>query len=887
MSKPVVKLGAAALLVYAAWSGAWAAAPDGGTAAATTTAPAAAPPNTWIKLDVSKTGGRRQPLFLYASGLKKFILAGGVQGSGYGTIARHYDTEEFDLAAVKWANAYPAGLEQGRPASGPLDEEYAKAREKHGYNGSKGPFYMDGEQFRIVAGGQWAGLATGSFAWCYVPEDGRIYLSPGKWMYVYDTVKRTWQDLQTPPRGHAHAWGSMCYDPVNREIVHVGGGSGSAEVSTWVYSIARNEWRKLDFGSARFKQLGDEARGLCWQVKTLLGRCANRHALTETPAEAKVNLSSEAVTLGAAAEALAAAIARAELSPGERTAGNMAAQRLAAAVAALKAAAPSLAGAIAPRQIAAVRAIRERCEQVMDALAAEPPGRARSQMVFDPLRRKIVLFGGDGLDRTLSDTWLYDCATRVWEQRFPARVPAPRAGHTLAWLPKAGTIVLAGGYSRVPLAQEIWTYDTAANAWTRLLRAAAGADVPVPSLIQLGAVNEDDLLVCVTTLGSDTLVTWGCRIDPAAAAADDPAEGAVAAGSYTWQTIDPATWEKEAPDPAPARKFLDELPPNQWTAWTFPRYAPGARNRWGTSAYDSDRHQVLLWGGGHATSHENDVAHFSLRGGFWTIGYHPDAPIEPVYASQPTELSFRDRAHVPMHAYKSYTYDPTAGRMFYLNRAYNPLAREWEPQPVAGLEHRGCMNTHLRPTPAGAIAYSDRGLFRYSAASNAWVRLPWSGPKPARGGWCDGPCLVYDSKRDCLWMAYDKEMFKYDFASGAAEKIAIAKPAALDQYIFRGGEAVYLPEADLILAMCPLARPDGQFSSYAWSPGDRKFYWVDLPFVEGGKPVIFKDKPFSYSDALAYDPALKVAVLNNSSAHKVWALRFDRQSAGLREMRDE
>jgi len=120
---------------------------------------------------------------------------------------------------------------------------------------------------------------------------------------------------------------------------------------------------------------------------------------------------------------------------------------------------------------------------------------------------------------------------------------------------------------------------------------------------------------------------------------------------------------------------------NQWTTFSFPRYAPGSRNRWGTSAYDTDRHQFLLWGGGHSTSHENDVAHFSVLGGFWTVGYHPDDPIERVYASQPVSISFRNRPHVPMHAYRAYTYDPSVGKMFYFDRAYDPLAREWLPDP--------------------------------------------------------------------------------------------------------------------------------------------------------------------------------------------------------------
>jgi hypothetical protein len=240
-----------------------------------------------------------------------------------------------------------------------------------------------------------------------------------------------------------------------------------------------------------------------------------------------------------------------------------------------------------------------------------------------------------------------------------------------------------------------------------------------------------------------------------------------------------------------------------------------------------------------------------------------------------------------MHAYKAYTYDPTAKKMFYLDLAYNPLVREWEPGRVPGLEHRGCMDTHLKATPAGAIAYSDKGLFRYQAASHAWVKLPWEGPKPVRGGWCDGPCMIYDSKRNCLWMAYDKDIFKYDFATGTSEKIAFVKPNVLDEWIFPGGEAVYLPDADLILAMCPLKRADGKVSSYVWDPKDGEFYWVDLPFVDGGKPVEFKNKPFSYSDALAHDPKLNVAILNNSSAHKVWALRFDLKTARLEEMKDE
>ncbi len=100
----------------------------------------------------------------------------------------------------------------------------------------------------------------------------------------YDVKARTWHDLEAKPRDKCKLWGSMCYDPVNKEILHSGGDGGSNEISTWTYSIEKNEWRKLEFGSARFNELHTKAKKLCWQAKTLLERAeceghAYRHQL--------------------------------------------------------------------------------------------------------------------------------------------------------------------------------------------------------------------------------------------------------------------------------------------------------------------------------------------------------------------------------------------------------------------------------------------------------------------------------------------------------------------------------------------------------------------------------------------------------------------------------
>ena len=870
-----------------------------------------APSNTWVKVLEMKTGGREQPIFVYAAQAKKFVLATGIPhefGQGADAVKpRHYDTEELDLSLSKWINAYPPGLEQGRPESGPLGESYSKQRSEQSYLGGGiqpfyrgtdrgSPFYKDGDAVRLGAGGQWLDAKTYG-EYCYAPVGGKggtVFAYMWDRTIAYDVAARTWKDMEAKPREKCRIWGSLCYDSVNNELLHAGGDGGTADISTWVYSIEKNEWRKLECGSAKIKELLARSRDLCWQAKTLVGRCASRHGLAETAAEAKVDLPGEAAKLAAAIKGFADEVAAAGLSGSEKTAAEVAVKRLNAAIAAARTTGPTLVSPITPVKLTAVRAVRELIEQVEDALSPEPPGRAHSQIALDTVSNKIVLFGGDGLDRVLSDTWIYDCKTRTWEQRFPAKSPVPRAGHIMAWLPNARKIVMSGGYSKVPLPQEVWTYDVGANEWNALLTMPlAGRTSPnSPYLLdrdykeyQMGAVADGDVLICYQVLPYHAQAVWACKVDPTKPAAGSEAVLTVAPGSYVYNVLDPAIWEKVAqPDPAATRKTLAELPVNQFTTLKFPKYAPGANNRWGTTTYDTDRHQFLFWGGGHGTSRDDDVSHFSVLGGFWSIGYLTDEPIERVYATQPTPLSFRDRVHVPVHAYRAYAYDPTAGKMFYFDRAYDPLVREWIPTPYPGLEHLGPMQSQLKATPTGVVCLSTKGLYRFDAKAGKFSKLPWTGPLPG-DVWCDGTCLTYDSKRNCLWIAQKDAMYKYDFVTGASEKIAPAKsnrPTGVDWLI--NIESVYLPDADLILAMKLVKRADGRLVNYAWDPKENKFYWVELKYVDNGKDVDFKDNPFSWQEATAYDPGLKIVLLNNCSAFKVWALKFDRASAKLTEV---
>ncbi len=432
-----------------------------------------------------------------------------------------------------------------------------------------------------------------NYEFAFVPDGGKVYAYVYNKTICYDPVARAWEETGAKPRTSCRIWGSMCYDPVNKEILHSGGDGGSAAIGTWVYSIASNEWRKLEFGSPQRSELTAKAKDLRWQAKTLLGACCNRFAVSETEAESKADLAARAAELAATAAKFRGEVTAAGLAGTEKAASEAAAQRLDAAAAALKVSGPTLAGKATQENIAAIRAVRVIFEQVVDALAVEPPGRARLQSAYDPVHKKIVIFAGDGLDRVLSDTWVYDCATRTWEQRFPPKAPSPRAGHVLAWLPKSGRIVLAGGYSRVRLPHELWTYDVAANEWKLLLhvpiqKVQSGRETftispGCPRMgMQAGAVNEDDVLVCAS-LPADNygrgLVTWACKVNPARVDEDGTASNGVASGSYTFNAIDPADWEKAAqPDAEKMRQTYRDMPVNQWTALKFPRYAPGAES---------------------------------------------------------------------------------------------------------------------------------------------------------------------------------------------------------------------------------------------------------------------------------------------------------------------
>lgn len=101
-----------------------------------------------------------------------------------------------------------------------------------------------------------------------------------------------------------------------------------------------------------------------------------------------------------------------------------------------------------------------------------PPRRFGHAMAYDAVRQRVVMFGG----RTnagvvfLQDTWEWDGTD--WTPFTPAHAPSNRMGHSMAFDPNLGRVVLFGGLQLFgPFRNDTWAWD--GTDWTQLAPATA------------------------------------------------------------------------------------------------------------------------------------------------------------------------------------------------------------------------------------------------------------------------------------------------------------------------------------------------------------------------------------------------------------------------------
>jgi len=769
-------------------------------------------PNEWVAVEKHGAGRRSLGGLVYLPKEKSWALMLGVQGAWNDRGPWCYDEQTFSLEDRRWKNRFPPG-KGWEPEVGPCKNvpgvRYGQL--------TKGRLGLSEARF----------LAYTQYA---LDTDSRlVYAFVNRMFLVYDPAARTWRDLKA--KGHPSTgsrfslkWGSLCYDAVNKEFVLFGGNNGASEFNdtrTWIYSPAKNEWRRLKFKSALLDGLRTKAKALRAESQRLYGACMNRYFKTELSAEGKVKLGELARALGAKIETLAKEL-EGKGTGHQKTQCGWAAADLKRAGALLA----KIGNAPNPDALKAGLAAKRALRRAEYTLLTEPPPRAHSQMVYDPVTRKIVLFGGDRLDMLYADTWVYDCKTRKWQERRPATSPSPRAGHAFLYLPESKKLALVGGYQfdaqtgywgalYKQLPMQAWTYDASADKWglikawdQKFGRGAKPGPTTPPRFMgskgagMVAAAGEGDVVLALS-FEDRTTVTRACKLDAARADTAGTARLGAKPGTVEWRTgpYDPDWYlAGAAPSEAPFQAALKAVPANKWTVVTSRKTTllPRQNRDWGTAVLDPDRQAIYRWSGGHSAHCGSDIPVFSLRAGRYHQKYPPAFPLEGIGScgSQPSRGTFLGQPWISAHTYHSYAYDPTSRKMICCGHnsfsyAFDPASSTWthKPQPSGkdprrGMDRDNFYTLTLCTARKGVYAWTRFGtLFKYDGKSDTWSQLKVSGEKLI-GTKCDASGMCWDSKRDRLVMthaSFKGDLMTVDLKTMTAKRLepkGMAKAAA-------------------------------------------------------------------------------------------------------------
>lgn len=848
------------------------------------------PANTWVMLDVGGYGSRGSVGLVYLPEERAFLMVGGSLNKG-----GPYSEVTLNLKEARWENRFPAGKEGAwgdvtGPSKAPAQDGYTSFKDAEGHIR---PNLAFGYNHRMEL---WGNAAYDQARGKVVVPFHRISQT-----YEYDPKARTWQLLASAAKAPYTFWddivfGAMCYDPVNKEVL--------AGQCRW--ALRNGQWEELKFGGDLVNGLRGKAEALALGTRKLANACRARFYITETEAMARVKLDEAAAALAQNFGAFAAEIAGAAGKAGEYEKRQLgwAAEDLKLAVERLGKAEALLKSSVTPEGIAAVEDAWEALDDVCEDLAAAPPKRAYCRPAVDEKRGKILVFGGNRMDRLAADTWVYDCKTRTWEQRRPKLSPAPRYGHGLVWLPKSGKFLLVDGAGRA----ETWCYDLDADAWSLLDDGGVKRDSLTSNASTWGwqpevsVAGPGDLVITISNRNESKVPrysTWAARIDVAKVDAEGTQKKGVPFRTESFDggpAADPRWYEKNAGtvETVAQSAWIEQLPANAWVT----RDRKGQKNNpndnraWGTTIYDPEQDQLLQWGGGHVAYVGNSVLHYSLRSNQFYIGHRTEHAL--MYAAgqggMKIAASYRNRAFMTGHSYHSYGYDRVSGKVLVCGQTmaeetvkaslyfcYDPVAAEWLPTPIPTPFQAHYGIDRLYPTAGGLVAWAGGEFWRPDVAGLTWAKLPRSGVKLPGGGH-EAHGMVHDTKRDRLLLfshASKGDVAAYDLKTGETTALSPEGKGTSKGIMCR--ELVYLPEWDAVLVASRVPDADGKMR---WPLYDcAKNAWQAV--LLGGAEVTGKD--YNVSLGLVYDSKRKLVWAVDHVAN-ISALRLDLKTADVKSL---
>ena len=119
-----------------------------------------------------------------------------------------------------------------------------------------------------------------------------------------------------------------------------------------------------------------------------------------------------------------------------------------------------------------------------DVTTRGPPPTSGAAMAYDPIRERIVMFGGIAHSGPTAEVWEWDGV--AWSWSLPANGPLPRAYAALGWNPARRRLTMFGGEAApIGTFRDTWEWDGA--VWTPVV-----AEVAPPSSSRHSVVPTDD-----------------------------------------------------------------------------------------------------------------------------------------------------------------------------------------------------------------------------------------------------------------------------------------------------------------------------------------------------------------------------------------------------------
>jgi hypothetical protein len=97
-----------------------------------------------------------------------------------------------------------------------------------------------------------------------------------------------------------------------------------------------------------------------------------------------------------------------------------------------------------------------------------PGERCLHAACYDPVRRRMIMYGGQNNFGPLGDLWALDLDTNTWTELTPATGPSPRYFTSLVYDAANHRVTVFGGQTAQLPVNEVWVYDLWTNEWTQL-----------------------------------------------------------------------------------------------------------------------------------------------------------------------------------------------------------------------------------------------------------------------------------------------------------------------------------------------------------------------------------------------------------------------------------